>query len=82
MAYSSAPSQKSKSDLLNGRKFDTSFSQSRIDEEIADWNKDDQCNRIKLSHNLRGHALMLHRVGLSREIVVDLVVSDPVERVP
>ena len=68
--------------LFDRSKVDTSFSQSGIDYDVADWNEDDECKGIELSHNLRRDTLMPHCVCLRGQVVVYLVVADPVKWVP
>jgi hypothetical protein len=70
------------SNLFDRGEVNTNFSQSGIDEDIADWNEDDERKGIELSHNLRRYTLMLHCVRLRGQVVVYLVVADPVKWVP
>ena len=71
-----------KSDLLDGSEFYTGFAESGIDQDVADRNEDNERKGIELRHNLRWYTMMLHSIGLRCQIVVDLIVADPVEGVP
>lgn len=70
------------SNLLNGGKLDARLAQSGVDEDVEDWDEDDQRKGVKIGQDVVGDAMESHDRGLGRQIVVDLVVGYPIERIP
>ena len=69
-------------DSLQGGEVDADLSESRVDQDIADGNQDDQSERVQVVHDIVGEAVEFHDGGLGDKIVVDLVVAEPPEREP
>ena len=80
--HTSRCAHESQSDLPDRSESDALLAEPGIDEQIADRDEHDQGDRIKLSDDLGRYASVLHSVGLRGEVVVELIVADPVERVP
>lgn len=80
--HGSAAEPETGCDLLDGGEADASLAKGRVEEKIADGDEDDQGKGIEIGQHIVGDAMEGHDGGLRGEVVVDLVVSDPVERVP
>jgi hypothetical protein len=54
----------------------------RIDEQVTNRNQDDQGERIQIGEYIVGKAVQLHDCSLRSQVVVKLIVSEPVNWVP
>lgn len=69
-------------DLLDGAKIDAGLAKSRIEEDVAEWNENDERERIEIVKDVVWKAIQRHRRGLCDQIVVELVVGDPIQWIP
>ena len=69
-------------DLLDCRETKPSFSETWIQELIADGNEDDQSNGVKIIDHVVWDTVERHSTGLVGEVVCQLAIGEPVERVP
>ena len=68
--------------LLDGREVDLHLSQPGPEEKVTDENQDDECEGVEVGEDVVGEAVESHDSGLGGEVVVQLVVSEPVNGVP
>lgn len=80
--HGGAAGEETGGDPLDGGEADSLLAQGGVDEEIADGDEDDQREGIQVGENVVGNAVQRHGGGLRGQVVVDLVVGDPVEWVP
>jgi hypothetical protein len=73
-------SEESEADLLDRGEPDASTAQGWVDEEIADWNSDNEGERVKVGDDVIRDAVGGGRAGLGDEVVVQLVVGQPCDR--
>ena len=73
---------KAQVNLLDWRKVEASLPEGGIDEQIANWYQDNYGERIQVAEDLRRHTSVKHGVGLTGQVVVELVVRDPVKWIP
>lgn len=69
-------------DALNGSEADVCLAKSRVEEVVNNGNEDDEGNRVEVGNDIVGNTITGHSGGLRREIVVHLVVAQPVKRNP
>ena len=69
-------------DLLDRSESDAGLAESRVEEEVANGNEDDEREGIEVLEDIVGQAVELHRSSLRDQVVVELVVCEPVEREP
>jgi hypothetical protein len=69
-------------DPLDGRELDACFAESGIYENVANGDEDDEGKRVQIREDIVGHAMKSHGSGLGGQIIVDLVVGEPVKGVP
>jgi len=63
-------------DNLRGE-VDSQTAETRVDEEIADRDEDDQSEGIQVGQDIIGKAVGLHGGSLGSQVVVKLVVGEP-----
>lgn len=69
-------------DFLDGCEADIHFSEEGPEYQIAKWDEDDECKWIEVGEDIVGETVKRHYCGLRSEIVVQLVVGEPVEGNP
>jgi len=69
-------------DALNGSEADVCLAESGVEEVVNDGNEDDQGDGVEVSDDIVGNTVTGHCSGLRREVVVHLVVAQPVKRNP
>jgi len=69
-------------DFLDRGEVDAASAEEGVDDAIADGDKDDEGEGIQVGEDVVGDAVELHDGGLGGQVVVELVVGDPVEGVP
>lgn len=80
--HSQSTSQESGSDPLQRAEVDTHAPESGVDEGVKDGDQDDQGERIEIAQNIVGEAVSVHSSSLGGQVVVELVVSEPVDGEP
>lgn len=80
--HSGGAGEETSCDPLDWREFDACFAESGIYENVANGDQDDEGKRVQVGEDIVWHAMQSHGGGLGREIVVDLVVGQPVQGVP
>lgn len=69
-------------DLLDRGEADAALAEEGVDEAIADGDEDDEGEGVQVGEDVVGEAVEFHDGGLGGQVVVELVVRDPVEGVP
>lgn len=69
-------------DLLDGGKVDAGFAEGRIDEKIADRDENDERKWIQVGEDVVGEPVQFHDGCLRSQVVVELVVGNPVKWIP
>lgn len=77
-----AAHEKTGRDLLDGREFDSHLAEARVDDHVANRNQNDEREGVQVRNNVVGDAVQGHGRGLRRQVVVQLVVREPVQGVP
>lgn len=80
--HSSCTTDEAGADLLDGGESNSSLAESWVDAEIEDGNEDDESERIKVVDNVVWNAVKRHGSCLRSQVVVKLVVGEPVKREP
>lgn len=80
--HSQRRAEKSSRDLLDRGEVDVGLPQSWVNHQIADWDEDDECERVEIGDDVVGNTVQGHGRSLRGEIVVDLIVANPVKRIP
>jgi hypothetical protein len=80
--HSGSCQPKSCSNLLDGGELPSHFSETGVEELIAKWDEEDECEGVEVIDDVVRHAIQGHGAGLIGEIVGQLAVSKPVERIP
>lgn len=61
--------------------WDTDFAQERIEKAVANWNEDDDGERVDVLHNIVWNTVQFHLTGLGDKVVKHLPIDNPVNRV-
>ena len=69
-------------DALQGSEVDFHLPQARVDELVHDGNEDDEREGVKVGQHIVGDTTQLHGSSLRDQVVVELVIAEPVKRVP
>jgi len=80
--HSHTRKEETKCDLLDGGKVESSLSDSRVEDEVHDWNGNDDENRVEVVNNIIGDLSKVHGGRLGCQITGHLVVGKPIEREP
>lgn len=67
---------------LDWSKVDTHATETGVDNAIANWDEDDEGKRIEVGEDIVGQTMRGHGSGLGRQVVVQLVVGEPVDGEP
>lgn len=75
------PEEESPGDLLQRREVDPDAAHCRVQEEVTDRDEYDERKGVEVGQDIVREAMRRHRRCLGRQVVVDLVVREPVDRV-
>ncbi len=74
--------EETEGDLLDWGEADAVLAERWVEENIADRDEDEEGEGVEVVQDIGWEAVELHSCGLSSQIVNDLVVGQPEERVP
>ena len=74
--------EKAQSDFLDGREVDAHFSQAGVDQAVEDGDQDYEREGVEVGKDIVGDAVERHGGCLRGQVVVELVVGQPVEWEP
>ena len=67
----------SNGDTSNGLELDSELAKNGVNDHVENWDEDDNRDRVKVLHQIVGHAVALHLTGLRNEVAGELRVADP-----
>lgn len=73
--------EESPGDLLERREVDADAAHCRVQEEVTDRDEDNKREGVKVGQDIVRKTMGCHRRCLGRQVVVDLVVREPVNRI-
>jgi len=68
--------------LLKGGETNAALPEEGVQDQIAERNEDDQGKGVQIGEDVVGNSVKRHGSSLRGQVVVDLIISDPVEREP
>lgn len=72
--------EEAKCHTIKRREVDAQFAKEWVDNQVADWDKDEESEWVEVGEDVVGEAVGGERGSLRDEVVVQLVVSEPCRR--